>query len=236
VALEEIVLDSRHLGTPETLIVYTPARYSPLYSYPVLYVQDGADYLSLGKMASTLDSMIQQKELPDLIAVFLPVEKEKRTSRYHPDGAEHIAYRRFLAEEVVRYIDAHYSTHPLGNARTLVGASLGAVVSLFTALAYPHTFGQVASQSIAMDSKLNNQVAQATPSLSVPLSFYLQIGTEETAVKSTRGSLDLVSANKELRDILQTKMVTLVYETFDGDHTWGHWQALLPRMLKALLG
>jgi enterochelin esterase-like enzyme len=234
VALEEIVLDSRHLGTPETLIVYTPDRYSPLYSYPVLYVQDGADYLSLGKMASTLDTMILQKELPDLIAVFLPVDKEKRTSRYHPDGIEHIAYRRFLAEEVVRYIDTHYSTHPLGNARTLVGASLGAVVSLFTALAYPHTFGQVASQSIAMDAELNNRVAQAT--LSVPLSLYLQIGTEETAVQTTRGSLDLLAANEELREILQTKMVTLAYETFEGDHTWGHWQALLPRMLQALLG
>ncbi|MCM3079574.1 alpha/beta hydrolase [Brevibacillus invocatus] len=233
-ALEEIVVHSRHLGTPETLIVYTPERYSPLYSYPVLYVQDGADYLSLGKFATLLDEMIQQKELPDLIAVFLTVDKEKRTSRYHPDGAEHLAYRRFLAEEVVRYMDTHYSTHPLGNGRTLVGVSLGAVVSLFTALAYPNTFGQVASQSIAMDAELNRRVAE-TP-ISVPLSLYMQIGTEETAVKSTRGSLDLVTANEELRDILQTKMVTLAFETFEGDHTWGHWQTHLPRMLRALLG
>lgn len=232
--LEEIILDSRHLGTPETLIVYTPQRYSPLYSYPVLYVQDGADYLSLGKMATMLDEQIQKKELPDLIAVFLPVEKEKRTSRYHPDGAEHLSYRRFLAEEVVRYIDSHYSTHPLGNGRTLVGASLGGVVSLFTALAYPHTFGQVASQSIAMDPNLNQRVSQTD--LSVPLSLYLQIGSDETAVESSRGPLDLVASNEELYAILQTKMVTLAYETFEGDHTWGHWQAHLPRMLQTLLG
>lgn len=232
--LEEIVLDSRHLGTPETLIVYTPQRYSPLYSYPVLYIQDGADYLSLGKMATMLDKLILQKELPDLIAVFLPVEKEKRSSRYHPDGAEHLAYRRFLAEEVVRYIDSRYSTHPLGNGRTLVGASLGGVVSLFTALEYPHTFGQAACQSIAMDPNLNQRVSQAD--LSVPLSLYLQIGTDETAVESSRGPLDLVASNEELRAILQTKMVTLVYETFEGDHTWGHWQVHLPRMLQTLLG
>lgn len=232
--LEEIFLDSRHLGSPETLIVYTPQRYSPLYSYPVLYVQDGADYLSLGKMATMLDELIQKKELPDLIAVFLPVEKEKRTSRYHPDGAENPAYRRFLAEEVVRYIDDRYSTHPLGNGRTLVGSSLGGVVSLFTALAYPHTFGQVASQSIAMDATLNQRVSQTD--LSVPLSLYLQIGNDETAVESMRGTLDLVASNEELRSILQTKMVTLVYETFEGDHTWAHWQAHLPRMLQTLLG
>lgn len=233
-ALEEIILDSRHLGTPEKLIVYTPKRYSPLYSYPVLYVQDGDDYLAMGRMATLLDKLIDDKELPDLLAVFLPVDKTKRQSRYHPDGQEHVAYRRFLAEEVVSYIDTHFSTHPLGNGRTLLGESLGGVVSLFTALSYPHTFGQVACQSGAMDAELNQRVADTV--FSVPQSFYLEVGTEETAVQSARGMLDLVAANEELRAILQKKMATLVYETFEGDHTWGHWQANLPRMLRTLYG
>ncbi|KQL43893.1 enterochelin esterase [Brevibacillus choshinensis] len=233
-ALEEIILDSRHLGTPEKLIVYTPERYSPLYSYPVLYIQDGDDYLAMGRMATLLDRMIGEKELPDLVAVFLPVDKKKRQDRYHPDGSEHLAYRRFLADEVVSYIDSHYSTETLGNARTLIGESLGGVVSLFTAFAYPHTFGQIACQSIAMDAQLNRRVADTA--FEVPYTIYLEIGTEETAVTSARGPLDLVAANEELRDILQTKMATLVYETFEGDHTWGHWQANLPRMLRSLFG
>jgi len=234
VALEEIVLDSRHLGTPEKLIVYTPERYSPLYSYPVLYVQDGADYLALGRMASLLDRMIREKELPDLLAVFLPVDKKKRQDRYHPDGSEHLAYRRFLADEAVSYMDTHYSTETLGHARTLVGESLGGVVSLFTALAYPHTFGQVACQSIAMDRELNRRVAETE--FAVPLTIYLEIGSGETAVASARGPLDLVRAGEELRGIVQTKMATLIYESFEGDHTWGHWQANLPGMLRTLLG
>ncbi|MDF2684108.1 MAG: yjcH [Brevibacillus sp.] len=233
-ALEEIILDSRHLGTPEKLIVYTPERYSPLYSYPVLYIQDGDDYLAMGRMATLLDRMIGEKELPDLLAVFLPVDKNKRQERYHPDGREHVAYRRFLADEVVSYIDTHYSTETLGNARTLIGESLGGVVSLFTALAYPHTFGQIACQSIAMDAQLNQRVAQTA--FEVPYTIYLEIGTQETAVTSARGPLDLVAANEELREILHTKMATLVYETFEGDHTWGHWQANLPRMLRSLFG
>jgi enterochelin esterase-like enzyme len=112
--------------------------------------------------------------------------------------------------------------------------SLGGVVSLFTAMAFPHTFGQVACQSIAMDAELNRRVAETA--FSVPLTLYLEIGTEETAVESTRGKLDLVAANEELREILQTKMATLVYETFEGDHTWGYWQENLPRMLRTLFG
>lgn len=233
-ALEEIVLDSRLLGTPEKLIVYTPKRYSPLYSYPVLYVQDGDDYLAMGRMASLLDQMIADKEIPDLLAVFIPVDKAKRFDRYHPDGKEHLAYTRFLADEVVSFIDSHYSTHPLGNGRTLLGESLGGVVSLFTALAYPHTFGQVASQSGAVDEQLNRRIAQAD--LTVSQTFYLEIGTEETAVNSSRGVLNLYAANEELRAILQTKKATLFYETFEGDHTWGHWQKNLPRMLRTLYG
>ncbi|TKI54523.1 esterase family protein [Brevibacillus antibioticus] len=233
-ALEEIILESRHLGMPEKLVVYTPQRYSPLYSYPVLYVQDGEDYLAMGRMASLLDQLNRDKELPDIIAVFLPVEKSKRNDRYHPDGKEHMAYRRFLADEVVSYVDTHYSTHPLGNARTLLGESLGGVVSLFTALHYPHTFGQVACQSIAMDAKLNRLVADAD--FSVPQTFYLEIGTEETAVSTGRGTLNLLAANEELREILSMKKATLVYETFEGDHTWGHWQHNLPRILKTLYG
>ncbi|WP_301169473.1 alpha/beta hydrolase [Brevibacillus nitrificans] len=233
-ALEEIILESRHLGTPEKLIVYTPERYSPLYSYPVLYVQDGDDYLALGRMATLLDSMIREKQLPDVLAVFLPVDKKKRTARYHPDGSEHLAYRRFLADEVVSYMDTHYSTDTLGNARTLIGESLGGVVSLFTALAYPHTFGQIACQSIAMDAELNRRVAETA--FEVPLTIYLEIGNQETAVTSSRGPLDLVTANEELREILQMKMATLVFETFEGDHTWGHWQTNIPRMLQALFG
>lgn len=232
--LTDITLHSRYLGTTEKLIVYTPERYSPLYSYPVLYVQDGDAYLSMCRFATILDDLIERRELPDLIAVFLPVETEKRMARYHPDGAEHIAYRRFLAEEVVGYMDGNYATQPLGSARTLVGVSLGAVVSLFTALAYPHTFGQVASQSMAMDQELNRRVAETD--IPVPLFLYMEVGTEETAVQTKRGLLDLVAANESLRDILQPKMVTLVYETFAGDHTWSHWQANLPRMLKAVCG
>lgn len=232
--LAEITLNSKYLGTAERLLIYTPERYSPLYSYPVLYVQDGDDYVSMGRLATLLDQLTAEKQIAGVIAVFLPVDKAKRRARYHPDGAEHQAYKRFLAEEVVAYVDRHYSTYPLGSARTLLGESLGGVVSLFTALTYPHTFGQVASQSAAMDEELNRRVAAME--IPVHLHIYLEVGTDETAVDTSRGTLDLVAGNEALRDLLQQKKVTLTYETFSGDHTWGYWQQNLPRILRAFFG
>lgn len=232
--LQEFSLPSRHLGRDETVIVYTPFRYSPLYSYPVLYVQDGRDYLAMGRLATLLDQWGEDRKTQDCLAVFLPVEKEVRFARYHPDGSQHEAYKRFLAEEVVSFIDQNYSTHPLGGARTLIGESLGGVVSLFTALTYPNTFGQVAMQSGAFDQALCEAVSRHGRLDS--LSVYMEVGTEETAVQSSRGLLDLVQANRELYRIMQQKGATLRFETFEGDHTWGYWQENLPRILRHFFG
>ncbi|MCK9906577.1 alpha/beta hydrolase-fold protein, partial [Frankia sp. Cpl3] len=111
----------------------------------------------------------------------------------HPNGSSHLAYKRFLAEEVVSYIDQHFASNPLGNARTLLGESLGGVVSLFTALTYPHTFGQIACQSAAFDDAL---IAMVTSVQQLPhLSIYLEVGSEETGVETSRGTLDLYASN-----------------------------------------
>jgi len=228
--LHEVTLSSRYLGTAERIVIYTPYRYSPLYSYPVLYVQDGDDYLALGKLPTLLDQLTAERQVQDLIAVFLPVDKAVRSRRYHPDGADHLAYKRFLAEEVVSYVDRHYSTHPLGSARTLLGESLGGVVSVFTALTYPHTFGQVASQSGAFDDALIDRIAASEEAKS--LSFYLEVGLEETALETSRGVLDLVAAQQRLTDVLTKKGATLRQETFAGDHTWGYWQQQLPQIMR----
>ncbi|WP_230077228.1 alpha/beta hydrolase-fold protein [Brevibacillus sedimenti] len=127
-------------------------------------------------------------------------------------------------------------TTPLtaGAGANAAGRVVGRRRVTVTALAYPHTFGQVACQSAAMDEALNRRVAEAE--LPASLHVYLEVGTEETAVETSRGTLNLLAANERLRDILQTKGVTLAYETFAGDHTWGYWQANLPRMLRALFG
>ncbi|WP_241254548.1 alpha/beta hydrolase-fold protein [Brevibacillus sp. SYP-B805] len=232
--VREILLASRHLGTRERMLIYTPPRYSLLYSYPVLYVQDGDDYLSLGRLATLLDQLIGRREITGVIAVFLPIDKEERASRYHPAGSQHQAYKRYLAEEVVSYVDTHYSTHPLGGARALLGESLGGVVSLFTALTYPHTFGSAASQSGAFDAEQVDYVLHAHGVNQ--LSLYLEVGEQETAVETARGILDLYAANRNMRDALHKKGATLRFETFAGDHTWKYWQETLPRILRHFYG
>lgn len=229
-SIQEVTIASRHLGTDERLMIYTPGRYSPLYKYPVLYVQDGDDYLAMGRLASILDDLIVHREIQELIAVFLPVDKRDRQARYHPEGTQHAAYLRFLAEEAVSWVDDRFASIPLGGARTLLGDSLGGVVSLFAALTYPHTFGQAACQSGAFDDAICRR-AEAF-SLPASLSVYLEVGTEETAVETPRGPLDLVAGNRRMKQVLEAKGVAVSFETFEGGHTWGYWQSTLPGILR----
>ncbi|TPG69405.1 esterase family protein [Brevibacillus laterosporus] len=229
-SLSEVTLSSQHLGTTETLLIYTPPFYSPLYSYPVLYAQDGRDYLSLGRLPGMLDSMLDKREIQNLIVVFIPVELEKRRSRYHPDGEEFDAYIRFMAEEIVPYMDKNYATEPLSGGRTLIGDSLGGTVSLATAIRYPHTFGNVASQSGALYDSFYT-LAENSHSLE-QLSLYLEIGTKETAVSTSRGIIDLFTPHQRFVELLQQKKATFHLELSEGDHTWEHWQAHLPQIIR----
>ena len=233
--IEDSVL-SKQMGKEVPLIVYLPFNYSPLYTYPVLYVQDGSDYFSLGKLATTLDTLISNKELQKCIAVGVPVENTReRLLLYHPRGSKHEAYKRFFAEELTTHMDRHYSTNTMSGARAIMGDSLGGTVSLEIALAYPYTFHYCLSQSGAFYENTIERVKAFTypPEL---LAIYQVIGLQETAVDTSKGKLNLLELNRQLKEQVEQKGIPLEYREFEGDHTWGYWQQDLPHALRYAFG
>ncbi|WP_202078723.1 alpha/beta hydrolase [Caldalkalibacillus salinus] len=220
---------SRFLDQTVPLMVYLPEHYSPLYSYSTLYLQDGDDYFKLGKLAATLDQLIAANKIDKCMAVAVPVDKEVRTARYRADGEQYAAYKRFFAEELVSYIDRTYATHPMSGARVIGGESLGGSVSLDIALAYPHTFHHVISQSGAFYTGTIERINQFDSHQK--LSIYQSVGREETAVETSNGTLDLYALNQDVYQVLQRQHIPVTYHEFDGDHTWGHWQKDLAQAL-----
>jgi enterochelin esterase-like enzyme len=227
---------SQHLDRDIPLIIYLPYNYSPLYTYPTLYLQDGEDYFTLGKIASTLDRLIDEQSIEKCIIVGVPVEsKRERLVLYRSKGSKHEAYKRFFAEELVPYIDTTYDTHPMSGARAIMGDSLGGSVSLDIALQYPYTFHHVASQSGAFYEGTIERIKafQQPPSL---LSIYQIVGTEETHVETSVGQMDLLHFNREVKEAFEKKGIPLIYSEFKGDHTWGYWQEDISRVLNHLWG
>jgi enterochelin esterase-like enzyme len=233
--LSEELFTSEYLETEQKLLFYTPPNFTPLKSYDLLICQDGNDYFQLGRIPRQVEDLIEEAELRDLIIVGVPYPNvDERRKRYHPDGEKAQAYIRFLAHELVPYLDDKFPTHQLAASRTLAGDSLAATISLMASLKYPSLFGQVMMHSPYVNETVLDAVSASKKS--EVISIYHVIGTKETTVKTTDGKvLDFLTPNRELHALLKEMSFPYSYYEFDGDHTWTHWQKDLPRALITLL-
>lgn len=139
--LERIALDSAAYGRPVDVTVYTPARFRPTRSYPLLVVHDGPDYLNYAGLKTVLDNLVHRLEVPDLVAALLHPKDRLR------EYADHEPHARFVAEELLPRLEERYPLERRPASRCLMGASLGAVAAFSTAVRYPESFGRVLLQS-----------------------------------------------------------------------------------------
>ncbi|WNS76900.1 esterase family protein [Bacillus sp. DTU_2020_1000418_1_SI_GHA_SEK_038] len=232
--IKDITFASKELGEDIQLLVYFPASFSPLYKYSIVIAQDGRDYFQLGRIGRTADQLLENKEIENIIIVGIPYKNvEDRRRKYHPSGEQHQAYIRFLAHELVPFLDAEFPTYQMGMGRALIGDSLAATVSLMAAIQYPHTFGKVILQS----PMVNDDVINAVKDVKEPhlLHIYHVIGKDETEVKTTTNEIEnFLRPNRELSKLFNELKFPYFYEEFDGNHTWTHWQPNLKKALKKM--
>ncbi|WHY87793.1 esterase family protein [Neobacillus novalis] len=232
--IKELTFQSVELGEEMQLLVYLPANFSPLYKYSLLIAQDGRDYFQLGRIGRVADEFLSEREIENLIIVGVPYKDvEDRRRKYHPNGAQNPKYIRFLAHELVPFLDREYPTYQMGSTRALIGDSLAATVSLMTAIQYPHTFGKVLLQSPYIDGQVMELIRCFSEAQL--LEIYHVIGNQETEVRMTNGKVsDFLNPNRELSKAISEKPFTYFYEEFNGNHTWTYWQPDLRRALKML--
>ena len=229
--IQDITLFSESLQEEMQLLIYLPANFSPLYKYSVLIASDGKDYFQLGRISRIADELYEEEAIENLIIVGVPYKNVKdRRDKYHPDGSQHAAYIRFLAQELVPYIDEKYPTYQVGMGRSLIGDSLAATVSLMTALAYPNTFGKVIMHSPLVNEEVLDKVKKHEDVHA--FSLYHVIGTEEKAVKTGDGLLThFITPNRESHNLIKNKGFLTFYDELRGDHTWKLWQPDIKRSL-----
>jgi enterochelin esterase-like enzyme len=227
--VERVLVPSRFLNETREVHIYLPHNYSPLYKYPVLYINDGWDYMMMGRMISMLNERFQDRFASRFLAVFVPVDKSQRRDEYHPEGALHEAYLRFFADELVPAIEDKYSAFPLGPARGIMGSSLGATAALHAVLHYPRKFHYLALQSGAFRNTSFEMVEGRRDLATVPV--YQVVGLQEDKFESNGKIFDILDANRRMRDLLKAQGVDVDYAEYDQDHTWGFWQEDLPRAL-----
>lgn len=102
-----------------------PARHLlPLYKYHTVIAQDGHDYFRLGRIGRQAEELMSKGEIDRCIIIGVPYKNvRERRNTYHPEGSKFASYKRFIANELVPFIDKEYPTYQVGYGRTMIGDS-----------------------------------------------------------------------------------------------------------------
>jgi len=219
--IEEFSFASRILDNERAAKVYLPPGYvGSRERYKTLYVQDGFEYLNLGKINEIVDTMIQRNEIPPILMVMVPPLDRNKEYFANADFA------RAFATELVPAIDAKYRTKTDAASRAVLGSSLGGLIALMVAGQYPQVFGNCAAQSSAVFADTDLEKLITAPKSE--LKFHLDVGTYELNVSK----FDLLAGNRRLRDFLQSRGYAVDYHEVHEGHSWGNWPARIPETLR----
>jgi enterochelin esterase-like enzyme len=211
-------------------IVWTPPAYNPVLVYPVFYVQDGIAFYRSGKMATVCEALLHLGQIEPAILVFL--EPNERNSEYFLNDR----YADFLISEVLPKIEADFAVAQTPDRRGLWGASLGGLISFYSAFEHSDVFGRVVVHSGAFQAEYG-----AAPRSYGQREWLLEhIATQER--RNLRIWLDcgqlewLLAANRRMAAALFEQKYTHHYREWPSGHNWETWRNAIPAALRFMLG
>lgn len=208
-SLETLEIDSKVYGEKRKIQVLGPmATEIRTTFYPVLYLQDGGDYINRANAVQIQRNLLKAGKLAPFITVFL--DPKDRMKEYWANDD----YAKFLAEEVVPYIDSKYNTIKSRDGRAVIGASLGGITAVHVGLKYPNVFGRIGGQSSSFWID-NERVVKDLEKLDgkTKFQFYFDDGT-----------LEGVEDSRKVVDILKKKGFDVTYIEGEAGHNWTAWR------------
>jgi gluconolactonase len=214
-------------GTTHEYWIYVPAQYRPDQPACVYVNQDGIQW----NAPTVFDNLIQRKEMPVTIAVFItpgvvkasdPAVALNRFNRsFEYDGLGD-SYARFLLEEILPELEKkqckdgraiHLSRR--GNDRAIGGSSSGAVCAFTVAWEKPDAFSKVFS---AIGTYTGLRGAERYPVLirktePKPIKIFLQDGSNDLNIYAG----DWWMANQMMER-------ALIFSGYQVNHVWGEGQ------------
>jgi enterochelin esterase-like enzyme len=162
--LRSHAIESVHLGSTRRIIVYVPPGLADGQSVPVIYL---ADSLATS-FANIADAFIRRGRSTPVILVGIPSASPAANAapcneaRCDPRNQEYLIdipdatpgqrrfdiHDRFVMEEVIPFVEAHYPVIATRDGRATMGFSSGAAWAVATAARHPETFGNVIGLSL----------------------------------------------------------------------------------------
>jgi predicted alpha/beta superfamily hydrolase len=164
--------------------------------YPVLYLNDGQNLFEVAtsytgvewQVDETAARLIHERRIPAMIVVGIDNAQAGRMREYVPYRSADIQEKRvegkrypaFLFNEVFPYVNRRYRIERGPENRGIGGSSLGALISLYTAIAYPKEFGRLLLESPSLFVANRRLIRDSARARHWPQRVFLGIGTHET--------------------------------------------------------
>lgn len=232
-SLESFTVDSQAFESKRDVQVYLPARFRASRRYPLLVIHDGRDYLRYASLQNILDNLIHRQEIPPVIAVL--TQAEDRLREYAADP-RHAA---FVAQDLLAFVTKRFPILPMASQRCLMGASFGAVASLYTAWKYQGQFGRLLLQSGSFaftDIGKHKRGPAFDPIVPFINDFRDNPGKPADKWFISCGTYEsLIYENRSLVPLLQSSGMMVKYVEARDGHNWENWRDRLREGLSWLL-
>lgn len=232
--IETYTLDSQFLNQTRTFFVYKPAGQLVGQKLPTIILNNGSEYLNLVDAPAILDQLIAKRLAPPMVAVFVPAINAAE------DYGLNDAYVKFLADELIPFIQENLDTSLDPESTGIIGVADGARAAIHAAVSRPDVFGLAASQSgtfATEDIAFIREIIrlEADSITTVPPQYYLIVGTYETSVENNGLQANYLEANRQMAAALEEAGYEIMLVERPEGHSWGFWQGTLGQALSNLL-
>jgi predicted alpha/beta superfamily hydrolase len=251
-------LQSRVFRNTRQLRVWLPPGYSAPENhgrhYPVFYLNDGQNlfdpataYIGVDWQADeAADRLIREGRIPPLVIEGIDNAQKERPREYLPYRSFHPPIMRpqgkrypdFLLNEVMPFVYQRYRIARGPENTGLGGSSLGAIISLYTALDRPGVFGRLLLESPSLFISNRQLLKSSRAFRQWPARIFMAMGTKE-AGREDRDQ-EVVEDVRELEHVMRRAGLRedrLLVRIDEGAiHSEKEWAKRFPEALTFLFG
>jgi enterochelin esterase-like enzyme len=200
------------VGAQRTVYLYQPPVQEPC---PLLVVLDGADYWRRAHLPTIVENLVAGGQMRPIALAMVQNGGKARGIEYGCCDAtvgflSEVVFP--LAQEHLRLVDGREKPGVHG----LIGASMGGLAALYTALRTPELFGLVLSQSGAFGwgehRFVVSEMLRYGPSRAIRV--WMDVGRLE----------GLLGVNQEMHALLQTRGYQVAYHEYNAGHNYPAWR------------
>jgi len=222
--VETVKYPSKTVGVERNMVVYTPPGYSTDTKYPVLYLLHGIGdsengWTRTGSADIILDNLYADKKVAPMIVVM----PNGRASAEPPPAnifeqrniEAYAVFEKDLLNDVIPYVESHYSVKPDREHRALAGLSMGGGQSLNFGLSNLDTFAWIGGFSSAPNTKPARELIAEPKTANDKLRLlWVSCGDQD----------GLMNISKKFHEDLAEMNVAHVWHVDSGGHTWPVWK------------